>query len=348
MGTTNASLAALVGLPLRRTWTWLQYILSYHHTAVNHLWVKCVLPSFPSITSIWLTTIGSFSPTQPRLQLTHKSTSQTQVMLKPTPMLNLHFLITVPISLCTAMHAGVLRLVWLFMMALCFLYLNFKVWAEASSFIKVAPLCGLPFNRKRLPSALARQKFGPQTKYPKLVVAVCHLASSVCKGGHNIPDTLESSTIYNDDEACVHWLHNMTTKQIQHMDMHENSVCEWVQDSSLQVLHIKGKINPTDIFTKEMQDGLIFDIYEILSYVDYPISSSSHWWRFISHISKMSSCFIRLCHWLPCLWPVLCRVLIWLPFVLCLCALHLWIFCICWAWVVRLCAVYARSFQQLY
>jgi len=39
------------------------------------------------------------------------------------------------------------------------------------------------------------------------------------------------------------------------MEIRENSVHKWVQDLSLQVLHVKGKINPADIFTKEMHDG---------------------------------------------------------------------------------------------
>ena len=50
----------------------------------------------------------------------------------------------------------------------------------------------------------------------------------------------------------------MTTKQICHMEMQENAVREWVQDASLKVLHISERINPTDIFTKEMRDGAHF------------------------------------------------------------------------------------------
>ncbi len=36
------------------------------------------------------------------------------------------------------------------------------------------------------------------------------------------------------------------------MEMWENAVHEWVQDSYLQVLHVPGRINPADIFTKEI------------------------------------------------------------------------------------------------
>ena len=50
----------------------------------------------------------------------------------------------------------------------------------------------------------------------------------------------------------------MTMKQIRHMEMREDAVCEWVQDSYLQILHVPGRANSADIFTKEMQDGAHF------------------------------------------------------------------------------------------
>ena len=46
----------------------------------------------------------------------------------------------------------------------------------------------------------------------------------------------------------------MTMKQICHMEMRKNAVGEWVQDAFLKVLHVSGRINPADIFTKEMKD----------------------------------------------------------------------------------------------
>jgi hypothetical protein len=92
----------------------------------------------------------------------------------------------------------------------------------------------------------------------KLVVSQYHLANSVSKSSHDISDTLSPSPLYNDNEACIQWSHNMTTKQIQHTEMHENAVQEWVQDSSLKVLQDKGKTNPDDIFTKKMKNGAHF------------------------------------------------------------------------------------------
>ena len=47
-------------------------------------------------------------------------------------------------------------------------------------------------------------------------------------------------------------------KNTRHMELKDNSIRELVQDKSLNVLHVAGKDNPSDIFTKEMKDGVHF------------------------------------------------------------------------------------------
>ncbi len=44
----------------------------------------------------------------------------------------------------------------------------------------------------------------------------------------------------------------------QHIALRKNSVRKWVQDKTISVKHVAGKINPADIFTKEMHDGVHF------------------------------------------------------------------------------------------
>ena len=39
------------------------------------------------------------------------------------------------------------------------------------------------------------------------------------------------------------------------MELRKNSVREWVLDGTLKVLHVAGRCNPSNIFTKEMKDG---------------------------------------------------------------------------------------------
>jgi hypothetical protein len=73
----------------------------------------------------------------------------------------------------------------------------------------------------------------------------------------------------------------MTSKVAHYIELRENSVCKWVQDKSLKVLHVAGKRNPADIFTKEMRDGTHF------------------WWlhnSFMSHLSDFLSASVLAIH----------------------------------------------------
>jgi hypothetical protein len=92
----------------------------------------------------------------------------------------------------------------------------------------------------------------------KSVVGMRHLAESVQSSGYDISDTVAPSPLYNDNAACIQWTHNTTSKKIWHMELRENVVREWVHDGILNILHVKGHVNPADIFTKEMPDGAHF------------------------------------------------------------------------------------------
>jgi hypothetical protein len=95
-------------------------------------------------------------------------------------------------------------------------------------------------------------------KITKSVVGMCHLAESNQSSGYDISDMVAPSPLYNDNAACIQWANNMTSKKIRHMELQENAVREWVHDGILNIPHIKGRINPADIFTKEMRDGAHF------------------------------------------------------------------------------------------
>ena len=56
--------------------------------------------------------------------------------------------------------------------------------------------------------------------------------------------------------ACVQWSHNKTSKGIRHIQIRKNAVRESVQNGSILVLHVAGKNNLSDIFTKEDKDNL--------------------------------------------------------------------------------------------
>ena len=89
----------------------------------------------------------------------------------------------------------------------------------------------------------------------KLTVAARDFTRDFEACGVPVPSNISGPTkVFNDNNACVLWFHNMTLKATHHIELRENSVREWVQDKSLKVLHVAGKDNVSDIFTKEMRD----------------------------------------------------------------------------------------------
>ncbi len=92
----------------------------------------------------------------------------------------------------------------------------------------------------------------------KKIIDFCNLRWSISKSGHSLSNIDSPTLLFNNNDACVRWLHNMTSKAAWHIELRENSICEWVHDKILDVLHVAGKLNPADIFTKEMRNGTHF------------------------------------------------------------------------------------------
>jgi hypothetical protein len=84
------------------------------------------------------------------------------------------------------------------------------------------------------------------------------MISSLSSLGYPIRDTKATTLLYNNNKACIKWCHNMTTKGNRHIEQCKNAVQEWVADSTLTVLHVSGKTNTANIFTKEMRGGANF------------------------------------------------------------------------------------------
>ena len=61
------------------------------------------------------------------------------------------------------------------------------------------------------------------------------------------------TTIYNDNAACVQWSHSLSTKGLRHIQIRENAVRESIQRGFINVEHIKGELNLSDLFTKDKQ-----------------------------------------------------------------------------------------------
>jgi hypothetical protein len=88
-----------------------------------------------------------------------------------------------------------------------------------------------------------------------LTINICNMISHIANCGFPINDTSSATPVYNDNDACVKWCHNLTSKGNRHIKLRENVTCEWVDNGSITVSHVSGKSNPADLFTKEMQDG---------------------------------------------------------------------------------------------
>ena len=71
-------------------------------------------------------------------------------------------------------------------------------------------------------------------------------------------DASTPTPVYNDNQACIQWSSSCTSKNIKHMNLRENYVRESHQDGTVNIRHIPGVINPSDIFTKEMRDSAHF------------------------------------------------------------------------------------------
>ena len=92
----------------------------------------------------------------------------------------------------------------------------------------------------------------------RLTVNTRNMIAGLSDLGYPIHDCESPTPLYNDNDACVNWYHNMTTKGNRHIENKENSTREWVADGTISVSHISGKYNIADIFTKEMRDSANF------------------------------------------------------------------------------------------
>jgi hypothetical protein len=84
------------------------------------------------------------------------------------------------------------------------------------------------------------------------------MISSLSDLGYPIDDCKSSTPLYNDNDACVKWCHNMMTKGNRHIKNKENYTQEWVTNSTISVSHVSGKCNVSNIFTKEMRNSANF------------------------------------------------------------------------------------------
>jgi hypothetical protein len=86
----------------------------------------------------------------------------------------------------------------------------------------------------------------------RLTINTRNMISSLSDLGYPIDDTTLPTPLYNDNNACIKWCHNMTTTGNRHIKNHKNSMRKQVADGTITGTHVAGKCKVSDIFTKEM------------------------------------------------------------------------------------------------
>jgi hypothetical protein len=115
----------------------------------------------------------------------------------------------------------------------------------------------------------------------KKVVDFRSVCQSMVESEHDIADVTSPTPLFNDNNACVRWSYKMTSKAARHIELQENSVCKWIQSKLLTVKHVSGKLNPSDIFTKDMCDSMHF---------------RRLWDSFMSHLSNFVNASLLAVH----------------------------------------------------
>ena len=71
----------------------------------------------------------------------------------------------------------------------------------------------------------------------------------------DVIDITSPTVVYNKNCACCDWVKKTTTKGLKHLNLQENLVRECQKEYfSVQIQHIAGNINSSDIITKSLQD----------------------------------------------------------------------------------------------
>ena len=73
-----------------------------------------------------------------------------------------------------------------------------------------------------------------------------------------LPDSSIPTPVFNDNLGSVDWSKGTSTKGMRHMNIRDCAIRDSLQASEIDIRHIDGRVNPSDIFTKEMRDTAHF------------------------------------------------------------------------------------------
>ena len=105
---------------------------------------------------------------------------------------------------------------------------------------------------------LGAQAWSPRhSQCTQHLLRLLHSNQSLKSRANNIgiPEAYSRTKINNDNKASVQWAASVTSKVIKNLNLQENMAQEFHQSKYVEVEHISGIINPSNIFRKEMRDN---------------------------------------------------------------------------------------------
>ena len=70
-----------------------------------------------------------------------------------------------------------------------------------------------------------------------------------------LPDVKAPTEIYNENRGYYDWTKGWANRKMRHMNIREMAVRESQLEGGVHVNHIQGKLNPSDLITKEHKNG---------------------------------------------------------------------------------------------
>jgi hypothetical protein len=115
---------------------------------------------------------------------------------------------------------------------------KFRSMSAAIVMCSGGPISWKADQQDRTSLSLCKAKIRATNTGSRLTVNTRNMILSLSSLGYPISNADSATPLYNDNDACVKWCHNMTTKGNRHIKNWENSVREWVANGTLSLFHM--------------------------------------------------------------------------------------------------------------
>ena len=89
----------------------------------------------------------------------------------------------------------------------------------------------------------------------KLIQALRHVLEDL-----SLSDTSVHTTVFNDNQGTVDWSKSFANRGLRHVNIRNMAVREYQHSGEINIIHIPGAHNPSDLLTKEHKDTAHFTL----------------------------------------------------------------------------------------